>query len=165
MTNGELVLLFGAGGGTRAALPCRHVVETMRPLPYEPLTGVPDLVIGATLLRGRPAPVVDGAALLGVPARVPARRWIALDVGGRPVALAVAEVLGVHRLPPTSAQALPPLLLTASRAAVNAISVLDGELLVVLETARIVPDEVWRSMEEDRDLPRSGDPSEGRDAP
>lgn len=155
MTNDDLVLLFRVGSGTLAALPARHVVETMRPLSCEPLTGVPDLVSGATVLRGRPAPVVDAAALLGSAAGGRARRWIALDVGGRPVALAVSDVIGLRRMQRTSSTTeLPPLLATASREAVDAISVLDGELLVVLRTARVVPDEVWRSLE------RQGDDAE-----
>ena len=144
---GDLALVFRAGAGTLAALPARHVVETMRPLVCEPLTGAPDVVIGATVLRGRPAPVVDAAVLLGAPAPAPARRWIGLDVGGRSVALAVADVIGLRRLPDAAGAALPPLLATASRAAVGALSVLDGELLVVLAAARLVPDDVWRSLE------------------
>ena len=148
MKGGDLALVFRAGSGTLAALPARHIVETMRPLVCEPLTGAPDLVIGATVLRGRPAPVVDAAVLLGAPASTPARRWIGLDVGGRAVALAVSDVIGLRRLPEASAgPALPPLLATASRAAVGALSVLDGELLVVLTAARLVPDDVWRSLE------------------
>ena len=46
-----------------AALPLEHVVETMRPLPVEPLGDAPRFILGLSIVRGEPIPVVDvGAA-------------------------------------------------------------------------------------------------------
>jgi purine-binding chemotaxis protein CheW len=64
------------------ALPLAHVVETMRPLPIEPLGGMPGFVQGIAIIRGAPVPVVDAGALLGSAgaARIlPDAAWLALE--------------------------------------------------------------------------------------
>jgi purine-binding chemotaxis protein CheW len=144
-----LALLFRVNPATLAALPAENVIETMRPLPYERIAGTPDFVLGAAVVRGVPTPIVDVGALLGMSAeRDRARRWLALRVGSRIVALAVHDVLGVRRLSRSSMSAAPPpLLSTAARGAVTALSMLDGELLVVLETARLFPVDMWSAIE------------------
>jgi chemotaxis signal transduction protein len=59
------------------------------------------------------------------------------------VALAVEGVLGVRELTSESLDALPPLLGDASRVAISAVAALDRELLLVLETAHLVPESLW----------------------
>lgn len=83
--------------------------------------------------------------LLGAGDPAQHRRLITLRAGQRQVALAVEEVLGVRQLPP--GQALPPLLGEASADLVNAIGSLDSELLLVLRSARLVPDALWPALQ------------------
>jgi len=156
MTSG-LALLFRPQPATLAALPVEHVLETMRPLPCEPVAGAPSFVAGAAVIRGYPTPIVDVGTLLGAPGHTQAARWISINVAARAVALAVAEVIGVRRLADVCAEgAMPPLLTSAAHGAVSSLSVLDGELLVVLEAARLVSDEVWTALGEARSKPESG---------
>jgi hypothetical protein len=44
------------------ALALESVLETMRPLPIEPLAGVPEFVRGLPVIRGTPLPVIALAA-------------------------------------------------------------------------------------------------------
>ena len=108
----------------------------MRPLPIEALAGVP-FVLGASIVRGAPVPVVDVAALLGLEAGE-ASRFVIVRAGGRRVALLVDAVMDVAALPPEASAAMPPLLAGVSEAA-TALGRLDRALLVVLDTARVVP--------------------------
>ena len=129
------------------ALPLGHVVETLRPLPVEPLAGAPAFVQGLCVIRGVPRPVVDAARLLGAqaPGALPpdrsAARFVTVWAGARQVALAVDAVLGVRTVPPDSLQALPPLLHEAGAEAVAAVGRLDAELLLVLRSSRLLPEE------------------------
>lgn len=122
------------------ALPLRDVIETLRPLPIEPLAGAPSYVCGLSILRGAPVPVVDLGLLLGAE-QVQATRLVALRVGVRSAALAVGAVLGVRTLDADSA--LPPLLKQAGQGAIQTLGSLDRELLLVLEGARLVPEHVY----------------------
>ena len=121
------------------ALPIGDLVETMRPLPIEPLAGAPRFVRGVSIIRGEPVPVIDGGMLLaGEPLASPGR-LVTLRIGARSVALAVDEVIGVRTM--SAATELPPLLQRAGADVVTAIGALDAELLVVLRTARLVPED------------------------
>jgi purine-binding chemotaxis protein CheW len=144
----ELALLFRATATTFAALPAAHVVETMRPLPCEAIAGAPDFVLGAAVIRGVPTPIVSVGALLRSDGDdEPAKRWITVRVGARIVGLAVPDVVGVRRLPSgVASSTTPPLLTAAVRGAASTLSVLDGALLVVLETARLISDDVWAAV-------------------
>jgi purine-binding chemotaxis protein CheW len=122
-------------------VPIEHVVETMRPLPIEKLSGAPQFVVGASVIRGAPTPVVDAGRLLGESESRP-RRFVTVRAGGRTVALSVDEVLGVSTIPAETLQALPPLLRDAGAEAVAAIGTLDAQLLLVLDSARVVPAEL-----------------------
>ena len=64
MTVGGQSLVFRADAHL-AAIGLEHVTEVLRPLPVEPLAGVPPYVRGICVLRGRPVPVVDIGLLLG----------------------------------------------------------------------------------------------------
>lgn len=128
------------------ALPLRHVIETMRPLPVETVADSPPFVLGLAMIRGAPVPVVDAARLLGE-ADSPAGRWIALTVGSRQVALAVASVLGVRPLPVGARHALPPLLKDARRDLVAELGLLDDALLLVLQGGRLLSDDDWMRLD------------------
>jgi purine-binding chemotaxis protein CheW len=147
---------FGAGGGAGLSLLCRVqtklcalplecVLETMRPLPVEPLSGAPQFVPGLAMIRGEPVPVVDAARLLGAEGARPAR-FVSVRAGERRVALAVDSVLGVRSIPAGSLRELPPLLRDASAEFVSAIGMLDAELLLILQSTRLVPEDLWTKL-------------------
>ncbi|HEX5685727.1 MAG TPA: CheW domain-containing protein [Ideonella sp.] len=122
------------------AWPLSHVIETLRPLPIEPVAGAPSFVGGLAVVRGEPLPVVDVARLLGLQA-APPERFVVVVTDDRRVALAVSAVLGVRRVATGSLQALPPLLNQAESAVVAAVGLLDAQLLLFLRTARLIPDD------------------------
>ena len=93
------------------ALPLALVVETMRPLPVEPLASVPPFVRGMSIVRGEPTPVIDLAMLLGATRELP-WRFVTIRIGEKQVALSVGAVAGVFDLDPHVMDRLPPLLST-----------------------------------------------------
>lgn len=144
--DGQRLALLCRVGSRLCALPLAEVAETMRPMPVAPLAGAPGFVLGVAIIRGAAVPVVDTAALLG-DGDAQATRLVTLRVDGRQVALMVDEVLGVRAMAHESLRDLPPLLRGAPVEAVSAIGALDSELLLVLESARMVPEDVWSALE------------------
>jgi purine-binding chemotaxis protein CheW len=140
----------GAGGGDLAslhcliclvegracALPLEHVVEVMRPLPVQRVGGAPAFVLGLAVVRGQPLPVIDAALLLAGQVSSPTR-FVSLRVGERRVVLAVTEVLGARRVQGQVLQDSPALVAGAPEVR-RALGVLDGRLLEVLESARLI---------------------------
>jgi purine-binding chemotaxis protein CheW len=124
------------------ALPIVHVVETMRPLPIEPLAGAPVAVKGLALIRGTALPVVALAILIDGKDEHPTR-FVTVRAGEYQVALAVGSVHGVHGIAAASLRDLPLVLRYADNNAVLSIGRLDAELLLVLNAARLVPDGIW----------------------
>lgn len=141
---GAHVLLLA--GERACAVPVAQVAETMRPLAVRAIAGVPPFVSGLSLIRGEPTPVVDLGRLLGVEEGAPITRFLTLRLGGRPVALAVAAVVGVRRLDELALAPMPPLLGHVAADLVEAVGALDARLLVVLRAARVVPEPVWPTL-------------------
>lgn len=121
-------------GDRQCAIPLDVVIETMRPLPMEPLAGAVEGVLGVAIIRGIATPVLDLAALFGE--RSTAQRLVAVRTGDRVAALAVDHVVGVAELDHQQLQALPPLLGDARTGCVEAIGAADSQLLIVLRAAR-----------------------------
>jgi purine-binding chemotaxis protein CheW len=132
--------------GRLCAFDLAHVVETMRPLPVEPMPGAPAFVLGLSLIRGAPTPVIDLAAWMGLPSSPPTR-FVSVRSGARQVALAVTAVTGVRTLDPSELQAVPPLVQEAAAGHVQLVGSLDADLLVVLSAARLLPEESWPATE------------------
>jgi purine-binding chemotaxis protein CheW len=149
--HGQVLLV--AIGSRSCSIPLGHVLETMRPLPIEPVAGVPAFVLGLSVIRGTPIPVVDLAAALGAPGSSAPSRFVVLKIGDRRVALAVGAVLGVRAIDATVWERVPPLLGEVSADVLEAIGALDAELLLALRTARLVTDEVWRTLDKARSGP------------
>ncbi len=148
LAGAEASVLAVRASGAVCAIPAAQVIETMRPLPIEPLANLPNFVRGVALIRGAAVPIVDLGAVLeasGEPAMPPSQtaRFVTLRVGERCVALAVESIIGLVPLNPEGFSAMPPLLNHARRDVIQAIGTLDAELLLVLETARLVPESVW----------------------
>jgi purine-binding chemotaxis protein CheW len=134
VTGRLLVCRIGAG---RCALPVSNVVEVMRPMPIEPLAGVPAFIAGVAIIRGIPVPVVDTALLVRGLSERPGR-LVTVRAGDRFAALGVTEVIGLRSVAPATVAALPPLL--------DGAGVAGGELLPVLDCARAIPPSVWDAM-------------------
>jgi len=123
-------------GARACALPLEHVREVMRPSAVAPVPSAQKYVLGLGVIRGQSVPVLDMALLL-TGHSAPAARFVVLRVGERRVALAVAEVVGAKVLDRAELADLPPLL-SEARDRVSALAVLDGNLLEVLESARLL---------------------------
>ena len=140
---GEEFLLCRIGSRI-GALIVNDVREVMRPLPIEPLAGAPPFVLGLSIVRGFPIPVIDAGRLFGPIGLASPARFISLRLGERTASLAVDAVLDVRSLAPGAIADIPPLLGEAAIA--SAIGALDSKLLLVLEAARLVPESVWHSI-------------------
>ena len=134
--------------GTRAcAFPLRHVAETMRPIPIEPIAGTPGFVRGVSVIRGLPTPVVDLKALLENSDNSPSfGRFVTLKYDARRVVIGVDSVVGLRNLDAAQLGELPPLLRDVTADLIDSFGTLDEQLLLVLHAARIVPAEVWSTL-------------------
>lgn len=152
--------LLARAGGHLCAIPLAGVAEVMRALPIHRVGGAPPFIAGLAVVRGAPVPVVDLAALLATPSPGPAqapggtaRLFVTLRVergsGGERqlVALLVAGVLGLRTLDPAQRAASPPLVERLAGEVIAAVTRLDAQLVMVLRTARLVPEPVWASLD------------------
>ena len=119
----------------------------MRPQPVEPIAGVPSFVQGLAVVRGIPTPVIDAASLLGGGDASRPTRFVTVKTGTRRIVLAVEAVVGVIEIPPDAVDVLPPLFQSNSLDAISAIGVLDADLLLVLQSTRLVADDVWATIQ------------------
>jgi purine-binding chemotaxis protein CheW len=142
----ERSLLCRVRHGVLCVLPLDHVDETMRPLPVVPLAGVPAFIDGLTVIRGVPTPVVNvGSLLYGEACH--AMRFVTVRTGARRAVLALAAVVGVIETPAGLVEAIPQLLQNADHDAISALGVLDGELLLVLQSSRLIATDVWAAIQ------------------
>jgi purine-binding chemotaxis protein CheW len=137
-------------GSRIGALAIRDVREIMRPLPVEPLVGSPPFVLGLAIVRGMATPVIDAGRLLDPTASCTPARFVSLKVGERTAVLAVDNVLDVRAIAAGILADIPPLMREAGADLASAIGALDSGLLLVLETARLVPDSVWGAINSSR---------------
>lgn len=144
MSTDALSLLVRAGRQL-CALPLEHVAETMRRLEVRAIARVPPFVLGVAVIRGVPVPVVDALSVVaGGEPSAHVTRLVTLKAGDRLVALAVDQVIGVTRTDPSK---LSPLLTGACHDVVSALGTLDTELLAVLRTGTLVPEDAWTMIE------------------
>jgi purine-binding chemotaxis protein CheW len=143
-SGGRPVLLVGVSHSI-CALPLEHVIETMRPLPLQPVASAPFYVCGASIVRGIPTPVVDLGIVLGK-AGGAIGRFVALRLGDKQVVVSVEAVLGVQRLDESKIENLPPLLQEAANETIESIGTLDRRMLFVLRASWMLPDNVWQTL-------------------
>ncbi|MEV4141746.1 chemotaxis protein CheW [Dactylosporangium sp. NPDC049742] len=127
-----LSLVFGVGD-LLCALPLREVVETIRPLPVQPLAGTADVLLGVSVIRGLAVPVVDTARLLGAAAERPSR-FVTTRTGSGPLAYATGPVRGVLPVEPDADRPPPPMLAASATRIVAAVGVLDARPLLFLSS-------------------------------
>jgi purine-binding chemotaxis protein CheW len=131
------------------ALPIEHVIEVMRTLAVEQFVGAPKFVRGLSVIRGVPVPVVDlGLIICGESIR--GALLVTVREGARTIALAVDQVIGITAIEAHDFGRLPPLLHEAAAETVAAIAALDGELVVLLRTARLVPEDVLARLDAEK---------------
>jgi len=136
-------LVFRAGP-LLCALRLDEVLETMRPMETLPLAGTPAFVLGISVLRGVPTPVLDVSRLLGGgPGEV--QRYITVRTERGAVAMAAGEVIGIRPVHPETAGGHPALLGGASGRLVAGVDTVGAEPLLLLQSMRAVPDEVWEA--------------------
>ncbi|HTA89378.1 MAG TPA: chemotaxis protein CheW [Polyangiaceae bacterium] len=145
-TESGLKMLLCRAGSLVCGLRIESVAETMRPLPIEPISGMPEFVSGLSIVRGAPVPVVDLARLLGDESDTQPGRFVVVKTDARRVVLAVSEVTGLRTLDAKSFGGLPPLLQGARADLVSAVGSLDAQLLLVLESGRVLPDSAWSKL-------------------
>lgn len=128
------------------AIVLRQVIEVMRPLPIEAVSGMPQFLLGLSVVRDAPLPVIDLEAVLSGRTNGIAGRFVTLRIGERMAALAVQDVLGFRSIDRSELQALPPLCQNVNAETVEAIGTLDSQLLVVLQASRILPVDLWQTL-------------------
>jgi purine-binding chemotaxis protein CheW len=136
--HGQIWMLIVQIGSKVAAIPVEHVVETMRPLPIEPLAELPAFVLGLSIIRGVALPVIDGARLFGGSGDGARTRFVVLRVGQRQAAVLIDHVIGVRQIAESTLGALPSLTGTASGEMIDAIGRLDSALMLVLDAGRML---------------------------
>jgi purine-binding chemotaxis protein CheW len=110
------------------------------------MAGVPSFLLGLSVIRGAPVPVVDLVAVVGVGQTDAISRFVSLKLGERRVAVAVGAVMGLRELDAVSVEEMPPLLRDARAEVVEAIGVLDARLLLVLRASRLLPKGFWQKL-------------------
>lgn len=151
-----LSLLFRAGP-LLCAMPLSDVVETMRPLPTRRPADCPPYLRGISIVRGVPVPVVTAAALLAAgdrggvdheaaPDGADTVRFITVRSRRGVAAVATGAVVGVWEAPtgtaPDGTGRRPP-----DAGPVTAVTVRDGEPLLLVRGASLVPDAAWAVLE------------------
>jgi purine-binding chemotaxis protein CheW len=134
-------LVFRAGP-LLCALRLDEVIETMRPLVTHPLAGTPDFVAGICIMRGAPTLVVDVATLLGG-AEAETSRFIAVRTEHGPVAFATGPIHGVLPVAADTSRRHEALLGDAPARLVAAVGTIDAEPVLLIQSMRLLPDEVW----------------------
>jgi purine-binding chemotaxis protein CheW len=144
-----LKLLVMQVGSSLGAVRSSDVVEVCRPLATEPVSGLPPFVLGLSVVRGAPVPVVDLGRLLGWSPQAPARRFVMLKSGERRLALAVESVAGLCDVDADAFEEAPSLLAEAPREHIEVLAALDRRLLVLLRAQKILPRGVWEAFEKE----------------
>lgn len=107
----------------------------MRPLPVRTVEGLSSAVLGVSVIRGIPTPVVSLSRLLSQP-QTKDTRFVVLRTPGRDCALSVDQVHSIESLGEAAWQAMPNLLARVDSAA--QIRAEDEDLIVSLNMARLI---------------------------
>ena len=73
-------------------------------------------------------------------------RFVTLKIGERRVALGVDDVVGLRNLDSVQLGELPPILRDVGADLIEAVGTRDAQLLVAIRAARIIPEEVWKTL-------------------
>lgn len=141
----DAYLLFRAAGQV-CAIAANLVDESMRPMKVVPLDKMPHFVAGLSVIRGVPYPIVDLRKFFDRDLNEPPARLVAIRTDAtRKVGLLVDGVLGIFPAHLLAFEPLPPIMEAAHSEVIESLAMLDGELLRVLGSGRLVPEAVWQS--------------------
>ena len=119
----------------------------MRPLPIEAIPGAPPFVLGASIIRGMPTPVIElGILLSGDRLKASLRMILLKTPDNRRLGLMVTDVMGLRPSDTLSLATAPPLLAGADASMISGLGRLDESLLTVLQLGSVVPEEVWNNL-------------------
>src|SRR4029450_12436145 len=111
-------------------------------LTIHPLAGTPAFVTGMCIMRGVPTLVIDVARLLGGAAGE-VSRFVAVRTERGPVAFATGDIHGVRTISAERAGHNATLLGDAPARLIAAVGTIDAAPVLLLQSMRLVPDEVW----------------------
>jgi purine-binding chemotaxis protein CheW len=131
----HLTFLIVRAGALRCALPLSQVREVMRLLPIKAADGLLPGVLGATVVRGNPLPVVGLPQLLKQ-SSANVSRFVVVTTLGRECVLAVDHVEAISSLEEAEWQRMPNLLQQISSA--DEIAAVDRDLIVTLDMGRLM---------------------------
>ena len=128
------------------ALPLEQVAEIMRPLPIDPLPGLPLYLRGLAVVRGAEVPVVDLGIFWGNVETAAVKRFVLCRADHRRLAIAVEAVDGLREIGRASDD-FPPTSGDANAGRVSAAAVEDRHVLPLLRIADLIPEETWQELE------------------
>lgn len=139
--------LLCRSGDRLCAWPLAYVKETMRPLPTQAMPDMPSFLLGVAIIREVATPVLCLGRLLGQADNAKPSRFVTLRLADRVAALACDEVLGVRTLATQVLVDIPLLAPALDSGAIAAIRILDAELMLVMQNARLVTSGMWDAID------------------
>lgn len=129
------IFLVVQAGELRCALPVSLVREIMRPLRVRTVSGLEPAVLGVSVVRGRPIPVVSLSRLLRQPEREE-KRFVLLRTPGRDCVLSVETVHAISSVRTDLWQTMPRIFSRIDAA--EQIVPEDSDLMISLRMARLI---------------------------
>ncbi len=138
-------------GNALYGIPIAEVSEIREPLPVTPLPPgrAPEHVMGLIGLRGTILPVIDLRTLLGAdPSQTVTHQPMLIAKNqGVPVAMLVDKIRGLSRIPVAAFQPASPRLMAAGAEFCEAVTTLEGRLLLQLNTRKLLDDSAYSAHE------------------
>jgi purine-binding chemotaxis protein CheW len=143
---GENVLVL-KDGNIFLCIPARHTIEIMRPLPIRQLLNPPHCILGISIIRGKPTPVLDIFKLLNTESGNKPTRFVLIKSGEKELALAVAQVLYTTSIPLTVLNELPSVFREGNDTMIKSLAVADEQLGAMLDASKLMTKELLERME------------------
>jgi purine-binding chemotaxis protein CheW len=125
------------------ALPAGEVLQMDSFEGATPVPGTASYVTGLVQVRGRVVPIVDLRVRFGLPPAPPSAgsRVVVVERGARVVGLLVDSAREVAEIPPGDVMPPPEVVAGSSAGFVRAVARVQGRLLFLVDTARIIGEE------------------------
>jgi purine-binding chemotaxis protein CheW len=143
-----LPFLVCRSGPRFCALALADVVETMRPLPVEPVAEAPPFLKGIAIVRGEALPVVDIGRLVNGESEARIGRFVTVRLGRRHAVFAVGEVTGIREMGADALSEARTVLGDLEPEVIASLGRLDGQLVSLLRAAPVISDELWGRLDQ-----------------